>query len=510
MQQAGESLDKETDGKWVADEVAKLVDTFPKDAILVLDSVRIPKQVEHLRKAFGKNVWHVHLTASDASLMKRFADRKNAGDAAVKDLATYDEARNNQTEAAIEVLAKIADECLMTDRLDPQSVATLAVHKLDLFPTASDRLVDVVVGGQYGSEGKGNICNFLAGEYDVLMRVGGPNAGHKVIEPEYTYVHMPSGTKGNPKAQILIGAGATLNIVRVFQEIIELELTPQRLSIDPQAIVIEQSDRDLEEQLGRQIGSTKKGVGIATARKIVGRGDYSDYLAAKKKVKLDASQADVPIKSEGQLGARVRLAQDVEELKSFVRPVNIELENAYRDRKRILLEGTQGTELSLHHGIYPNVTSRETTTSGCLADAGIPPHRVGKVFMVTRTYPIRVGGDSGEMGTEIRFETISERSGIPLGVLKRTEVGTISNKPRRVAEFSWERVRRAVQINGATDIVLTFADYLSSNNENARNYPELSDETREMIEKLEELTGVSVSIIASGAGNEFIIDRRQT
>lgn len=486
LQEAGESLDRETDGKWVAASLDDRVRNMDSELIVVLDSVRIAKQIEHLRKQFGDKVWHVHLTATSETLEKRYNKRIEQAKTNVHEFPSYQEARANATEANVETLAAIANVAIQTDQLDPGSIATLAVAKLGLFPTSISRLVDVVVGGQYGSEGKGNICDYLSREYGALVRVGGPNAGHKVKEPSlvYDYVQMPSGTKGNPDAKILIGAGATLDLTRVFKEIIDLDLRPPRLSIDPHAIVIEQSDRDLEHELGKSIGSTKKGVGIATARKIIGRG------------------------GESVLGSRVRLVKDVPELQPYMRLVTSELESLYLARTRIMLEGTQGTDLSIHHGLYPSVTSRETTASGCLADAGIPPARVDRVYMVTRTYPIRVGGNSGEMGIEIDFETVAARSGLPLQEIQQTEIGTISGKQRRIGEFSWERVRRAVQLNGASDIVLTFADYIHAANRNARNYNELSRDTKQFIEDLQTLTGVSVSIIAVGSSREYIIDRR--
>jgi adenylosuccinate synthase len=122
-----------------------------------------------------------------------------------------------------------------------------------------------------------------------------------------------------------------------------------------------------------------------------------------------------------------------------------------------LLEGTQGTGLSLHHANWPYVTSRETTASGCLADAGIAPGRVRRVIMVTRTYPIRVGGTSGPMKLPIEAKVIADRSGLPLDKIDKTEVGTISGTKRRIAEFDWEQLRRSSVLNGATDIALTLS-----------------------------------------------------
>jgi len=223
-----------------------------------------------------------------------------------------------------------------------------------------------------------------------------------------------------------------------------------------------------------------------------------------------------------RLGANVRLARDCPELKQFIRSTGIELEKAYANGQRIMLEGTQGTDLSLHHAgysladpLYPHVTSRETTASGCLADAGIPPLRVRRVIMVTRTYPIRVGGTSGPMGTEISFETVSKRSGLPVEDIAGTEVGSISGKTRRIAEFNWEQIRRSAVINGATDVALTFADYFTSENQKARRFEQLSPETQAFISLLEKVTNAPASLIstrfvrdADAADRRGIIDRR--
>ncbi len=484
LQNAGDELDRETDGKWVANGLAARMAKMADDAIVIVDSVRIARQVEQLKSRFGDRVFHVHLTASEEVLRQRFDGRNASGDPTVREFATYDEAKSNPTEAQVEGLGEIANRRIVTDRLEPASIGTLIAKELSLLGGAIQPLVDVVVGGQFGSEGKGNICDYLAQDYQVLVRVGGPNAGHRVAEPQYDYIHMPSGTGGNPNTKILIGAGAVLDVKQVLKEIQDWRLDPLRLSIDPQAMIIEPSDCELETGIKSAIGSTGKGVGAATARKIVGRGD------------------------EDHLGAKVRLARDIRDLKPYLRSVTAELENAYSAGLHILLEGTQGTDLSIHHGGYPKVTSRKTTVSGCLADAGISPRRVNRIYMVTRTYPIRVGGDSGHMGIEISVETVADRCGLPVEEIRKTEVGTVSGKPRRIAEFSWDQVHRASQLNGATDIVLTFADYIDAKNRDARSFDDLTERTKAMVGKIEALTGAPVSLIAAGSGRKKIIDRR--
>jgi Adenylosuccinate synthetase len=182
------------------------------------------------------------------------------------------------------------------------------------------RVADVV-GGQYGSEGKGNICSHPAHEYEVFVRVGGPNAGHMVADPPYKYVQIPSGTGSNDKAKILIGPGATIWVPQILKEIADHGLKKDRIVIDENAMIIEQSDRDFESQSKDSIGSTKQGVGAATARKIVGR-------------------------EQEHMGAAVRLAGLHPDLKEFIGSTARELEDAYASGKRIMLEGTQGTSYS--------------------------------------------------------------------------------------------------------------------------------------------------------------------
>ena len=480
LQEAGDRLDIETGGAWVTEGVESRIGD-DRLQIVVVDAVRRIEQVERLRSAFPEGVRHVHLTASPVELAKRHSARRHD----VVEPADYSEVLTNSTEAEVDRLAGSADVVMDISSMDQRGIAETALSGLGLLtPPKRTALVDVVVGGQYGSEGKGNVCSFLARDYDVLMRVGGPNAGHRVKDPDFDFVHLPSGTLHNPEAKLLIGAGATLSLEVLADEIGTLKIEPERLSIDPQAIVIEDADREWEAEVLEVIGSTKKGVGVATARKILNRG------------------------KEDGFGSPVRLARDVPELEPFVRPVHIELEKAFHAGSKIMLEGTQGTDLSIHHGQWPHVTSRETTASGCLADAGIAPLRVRDVIMVVRTYPIRVGGTSGPMGVEIDFPEIARRSGSDEEDLRTTEVGTVSKKPRRVAEFDLGQVRRAATLNGATRIALTFADYISVENRDASSFETLTDRTRQFIERIEEATGVSVDLVATGPHRSQMIDRR--
>lgn len=208
------------------------------------------------------------------------------------------------------------------------------------------------------------------------------------------------------------------------------------------------------------------------------------------------------------------MAKDVASFRGYVRDTAEVIEQALRGQQRILLEGTQGTGLSLYHGYYPHVTSRDTTVAGCLAEAGISPSRVRKVVMVCRTYPIRVqspsgnGFTSGPMSQELDLAEIARRSGLSEEVLTATERTSTTNRERRIAEFDWALLRRAAFLNAPTDIALTFVDYLSALNEKARRFEQLTQETLRFIQEVERVAGCAVSLISTRFHFRSIIDRR--
>jgi adenylosuccinate synthase len=486
LQEFGDSLDQRTGGGWVADGVAELIANGQIDSkLVVVDAARIVGQIDRLRTAFP-NVTHIHLEAPREELSRRYEARKT--ESLLSELEDYEQVQENETEAAVPALARDADVSIDTKRNTRQDVLTRTAAALRLMAPRSERLVDVIVGGQYGSEGKGNVAFHIANDYDVLMRVGGPNAGHQVpTDPVFIHRLLPSGTLANPQATLLIGPGATLDISVLQAEISACEVEVGRLFIDPQAMVIEQSDIDAERSMKASIGSTGKGGGSAAARRIMGR--------------------------LGTGTGGVRLARDVEELKPYVAPTGELLERAFEKGQRVLLEGTQGTALSLFHGDYPHVTSRDTTVSGCLAEAGIGIHRVRRSIVVVRVYPIRVGspeqGFSGAMSQELSWDEVAERAGLDPQQLQSLERGSVSGTERRVAEFDWVLLKRASELNGATDIALTFADYIDSSNSHARRYDQLTEPTINFVEEIERVAGAPVSLIATGFDRRSLIDRRE-
>jgi adenylosuccinate synthase len=250
------------------------------------------------------------------------------------------------------------------------------------------------------------------------------------------------------------------------------------------------------------ISSTASGSGLAAARRITGRGQKSTFLA-----------------------------KDIDELRPYVGAepdfrgkTLARLELAYSQGKTVLLEGTQGSGLSIFHGPYPYVTSRDTNVAGCLAEAGISPSRVRRILMVVRSTPIRVanppakqnknllayarravglrsaeakGPTSGPLKHETDFDMVASRSGLEGDDLKRNEITSTTKRDRRVGWFEWDQYHNACAINGPTDIVLTFADYIHGTNTKARRFEQLSKDTIDFIEELERVSDAPVSLIAT-------------
>jgi len=495
----GRLLDEETRSKWILKliketmedisgssktEMRRSVDT--NDLYVVVDSVNTLEQVNRVRARYGLRVVHVHLDVPRDVLKKRISNRFKHGTStkykfSLNDIDKFTVSPENED------LKKDADLVINTNNSDRSDTYVRVGARLELFAPPSHRCVDVLVGGQYGSEGKGQIAAYLSNNYDVLVRVGGPNAGHSVVNShgKYVYHHLPSGCK-DTNAEVLIGPGAVVNPKNILKEIKDCGLKEGRIFIDPQVMVITDSDIDSEaSKIVGEIASTGSGSGSAAARKILERGDST-----------------------------LVLAKDVEELKPYIGSTYDRLEYGYARGKKIMLEGTQGSALSIHHGIYPFVTSRDTNVAGCLAEAGISPSRVRQIIMVVRSYPIRVANPdkenttSGYIKSEIDFETISKRSGVGSEEIKALEITSTTKRKRRVGEFDWTQYRKACALNAPTDIVLTFSDYIDVVNKDARRFEQLSEKTIKFIEELERVAHAPVTLISTRFNERAIIDRR--
>ena len=299
--------------------------------------------------------------------------------------------------------------------------------------------ITVLVGGQYGSEGKGAIAKHIAFKYDMHVRVGSPNAGHTIYWDGQKHVmqSIPCGWI-NPNAKIVIGRGALLNMRQLVKEIIHIQQWYpnflDRLYIDENAGVL--SERFHEQEGGvngemhRRIGSTGEGVGPARIARL--ERDPEKFQLFKD-VAEDWGLSGCVVKNTPAIVAG---AQD--------------------HGTNVLIEGTQGSALSLLHSHWPYCTSIDTNASGIISEVGIAPSRVTNVLMVCRTYPIRVAGNSGPMHNEISWDELNSRVGG--GVTP--EKTTVTHKTRRIAEWDDELFKQSCMLNAPTEIALTFADYV--------------------------------------------------
>lgn len=499
LQALGDQRDRETRHRWVLDAVLEQIKNLPPDQRVVVDNIRTAMQLDLFRRQPDLAVVHAHLYAPTAELKKRFEKKRNSRKA--ESAATHDEADLIKHEEDIDHFKDDADVRINTNRTDGADTLVRVAARLGLYSPPDIRCVDVLVGGQYGSEGKGHVAAYLARDYDILVRVGGPNAGHTVASSSgvYTYHQLPSGAR-DTDAKILLGPGMTIRVEKLLREIEECGIPPERLFIDPQAMIIEDEDLLMESGLVDVIASTGSGTGAAAARRILKREPSG-----------------------------VRLARDVPELKQYVGEgphfrgsTAVQLENAYRRGLFILLEGTQGSMLSLFHGQYPHVTSRDTNVAGCLAEAGISPSRVRRILMVIRTTPIRVGhpdkgtGNSGPLKHEVTFDEVATAAKLNPDLVTSSEKTSTTKRARRVGWFEWEQFRRACALNAPTDIVLTFVDYIDAKNQKARRFEQLTEDTIKFIEEIERVAQAPVSLIntrfprTGGAGGDLrtVIDRR--
>jgi len=463
---------------WIIDAIKRIASETPPVGVIVVDAARTLEQVGELRRA-DPGAWrilHVHLRADDGQLAERHEARRDDS------RASWQQVMQAPTEAAAKVLEAEADAVIDTTRATAEDVAARVAARILRIAKRGGEYVDALVGGQWGSEGKGNLAFFLAPEYDLLVRVGAPNAGHKVRTPDgtvYTHRQLPSGTLATD-SRLLLGPGAVIDVEVLLREITECRVSTGRLSVDPNALVIEEADVQRETGLKSAIGSTGTGGGAALVRRIELRGNPGG----------------------------VRTAKDISELSPYIRESGAVLEETRAQGGRIFVEGTQGTGLSILHGSFPHVTSRDTTVGTLLAEVGVPPQLLRRVIVAFRAYPIRVGGRSGPMGREITWDTVAHRSASPAGLMKETERGSVSGNPRRVAEFSWVQLVNSVRLNGATDLALTFADYIDARNRGARRFGQLTEETIDFIHEMENVAAVPVSLVSAGFDGRGPIDRR--
>ncbi|KAA9133105.1 adenylosuccinate synthase [Marinihelvus fidelis] len=336
----------------------------------------------------------------------------------------------------------------------------------------------VVIGTQWGDEGKGKIVDLLCRDMDAVVRFqGGHNAGHTlVIDGDKTVLHLiPAGIM-HPGVQCLIGNGVVLSPEALNAEIDTLQSrgvdVRSRLRISPACPVIMpyhvELDKAREEALGRKaIGTTCRGIGPAYEDKASRRGirvsdllnrsaleakleDVVDYHSFVLQHRFGRAALDYP----AILAATLELADTI---RPMVGDVAGEL-HALRDAgKRILFEGAQGALLDIDHGTYPFVTSSNTTVGGVCTGAGVGPDAIDYVLGITKAYTTRVG--SGPFPTEL-FDDVGA------GIAERgAEFGATTGRPRRCGWLDAVALRRAVRLNGMTGFCVTKLDVLDGMDE---------------------------------------------
>ncbi len=328
----------------------------------------------------------------------------------------------------------------------------------------------VIVGAFWGDEGKGKIISYLAlnDKLDFCVRTGSVNAAHTVwLDGNKYALHMVPAAFIQPKCRLLIAAGANVHVGQFLKEMELTKVDAKRVGIDNTASIIEEkhSAQDKASAVNKGIGTTGWGVGPAI---------------------------------EERARRTAKLAKDIPELKPYIADTVTEINEAIDAGKQVLLEGTQGFMLSLYHGTYPYVTSRDTGAAAICSEAGVGPTRVDNVLIVYKTFITRVG--AGPMPGEISMEEVKKRGWF------ETAAGTGRN--RRSAPFDFDLARKNAKINGATQAAMTKLDCLFPDCRSARNFDDLPNEAKKFIKEVEEKTGVPVVLIGTGPDALDIIDRR--
>jgi adenylosuccinate synthase len=328
----------------------------------------------------------------------------------------------------------------------------------------------IIVGGQYGSEGKGKVVALTAGlrREPFVVRCGGPNSGHTVwIGKDRLVLRQVPAAAGNPNALLLLSAGCAVDEGVLLGEIQRLSLARERVVVDPRAILVTQADRDAERDIVDAIASTGSGTGAALIRRMR-RASAACLAGASEKLRASARVESVA-----------------------------PLLHTHLDKGgEVIVEGTQGFGLSLLHGPhYPHVTSRDTTAAAFASEVGLSPRQVDNIVLVVRTFPIRVGGPSGDMGEEITWADVRLMSGAPQDI---PEFTSVTGKLRRVARFDLEAVKSACRYNRPTALAVMGLDRLDYANYRARELGQLTRKALDFLHLIEGATGVPVEWLGTG------------
>ncbi len=415
----------------------------------------------------------------------------------------------------------------------------------------------VLIGAQWGDEGKGKVTDLLGGQVGYVVRYqGGNNAGHTVITPDgqkYALHLLPSGVL-TPGCVPVIGNGVVVDPKVLLTEIDGLEergVSCERLLISADAHLImphhRALDRVVERYLGSaRIGTTGRGIGPAYGDKVARVGirvqDLLDPGILRKKLEMvlrEKNQILVKVYNRKAIDAEAVIEEYLtyaERLRRYIADTRLVLGQALERGETVLLEGAQATLLDVDHGTYPFVTSSNPTAGGACVGSGIPPTRISQVIGVIKAYTTRVG--SGPFPTELFDENGAHLRKVG------AEYGTTTGRERRCGWFDAVVGRYAVRVNGITDLVVTKLDVLSGLEKvpicvgyevdgkrvdempltqtafhhatpvyeeldgwweditKARAFEELPANAQRYVERIEDLCGTRVSVVGVGPGRE--------
>ncbi len=336
----------------------------------------------------------------------------------------------------------------------------------------------VVVGSQWGDEGKGKIVDWLSSEADVVVRFqGGHNAGHTLVIDKKVFKLrlLPSGIVRNGKISIL-GNGVVIDPWALLDEIKEIkkkgiDVNPDNFMISESASLIlpfhQEMDEIREDAAGKgKIGTTRRGIGPCYEDK-VGRRSIR-VMDLRSKSNLDKRLENVLLHHNAirkglkkkifkKDDLKKKLLKIAPEILKFAKPVWLKLDELIKDRKKILFEGAQGILLDVDHGTYPYVTSSNTVPAMAATGSGLGPDKINYVLGITKAYTTRVG--SGPFPTELK-----NKIGESLGK-RGKEFGTVTARKRRCGWFDGVLVRQTIKISGIDAIALTKLDVLDELNE---------------------------------------------
>lgn len=331
----------------------------------------------------------------------------------------------------------------------------------------------VVVGAQWGDEGKGKLVDVLAERADWVVRYqGGANAGHTVHIGEKSFVlhQIPSGIL-HPGVRCAIGNGVVLDPDTLFDEVDELVRdgidVEGRLYVSDRAHLVLPYHKSIDgaSSASKAIGTTGRGIGPAYEDKVARRGvrvlDLRHPDRLRQLVESGAERADAQLAASGS-STRVDVDEVVDRLRALgerllplAEDVGLMVHRALKSGAAVLLEGAQGSLLDVDHGTYPFVTSSNTTSGGAAVGAGIAPTAIDSVIGVVKAYTTRVG--NGPLPTELTDEAAQQE-------MRRlgNEYGATTGRPRRCGWFDGVVVRYAARVNGLTDLAVTKLDVLDT------------------------------------------------